>query len=138
MNPHTDNLSRYDVQRLTRLIQDITPSSYETGSLERLIEKLQGGGELPPCDMPADLVTMHSVVLLLDLEHTGKAMECTLVFPGDSDAARGRISVLAPLGAALFGARVGDVLEVALPAGLRRWRVESLLYQPEAAGDFSL
>jgi regulator of nucleoside diphosphate kinase len=138
MNPHTDNLSRYDVQRLTRLIQDITPSNYETGSLERLIEKLQGGGELPARDMPGDLVTMHSVVVLLDLEHNNKAMECTLVFPGDSDAARGRISVLAPLGAALFGARVGDVLEVALPAGSRRWQVESLLYQPEAAGDFNL
>ena len=137
MSPHTDNLSRHDVQRLTRLIQDITPSSYDSGSLERLIDKLRGGAQLPPLEIPADVVTMHSVVVVHDLDHD-KPMEYTLVFPHSADVTRGRISVLAPLGAALFGARVGEVIEVALQAGLRRWRVEYLLYQPESAGDLDL
>lgn len=137
MNPQTDNLSLHDVQRLTRLIQDINPSSYDTESLERLIDKLQGGDQLPPPEIPRDVVTMHSVVVLQDLDHYNP-MECTLVFPHSADVTRGRISVLAPLGAALFGARVGEIIEVALPAVLRRWRVECLLYQPEAAGDFDL
>ncbi len=135
MNPHTAHLSRYDVQRLTRLIDDIAPSSRDAEHLERLIDKLQAGEELQPREVPTDLVTMHSVALLLDLD-SNRTMECTLVFPNGADASAGRVSVLAPLGTALFGARVGELIEVELPSGSRRWRVESLLYQPEAAGDF--
>ncbi len=137
MHPHTDHLSRHDVQRLTRLIQNITPDNCATESLERLIDKLQDCDELLPRDVPADLVTMHSVVVLRDLVQN-KTMECTLVFPNGADATARRISVLAPLGTALLGARVGEIIEVTLPTALRRWQVESLLYQPEAAGDFNL
>ena len=46
--------------------------------------------------------------------------------------------MLAPLGTALLGTRVGDVVEFAAPAGTRRLKVEKVLYQPEAAGDFHL
>ena len=49
-----------------------------------------------------------------------------------------RLSVLTPLGAALLGASVGDIVECNTPGGIRRLRIEKLLYQPEAAGDFHL
>jgi regulator of nucleoside diphosphate kinase len=45
-----------------------------------------------------------------------------------------RISVLAPIGTAILGYRLGDVIEWQVPAGLRRLRVEEVLYQPERAG----
>ena len=48
----------------------------------------------------------------------------------------GKISVLAPLGSALPGYRMGDVVEWEVPAGLKRLRVEEILYQHEAAGDY--
>jgi regulator of nucleoside diphosphate kinase len=67
---------------------------------------------------------------------TGEAFVYTLVLPLDADFARGRISVLAPLGTAILGQRVGDVIGVRAPGGIRTLRVENILYQPEAAGDF--
>ncbi|HET9213096.1 MAG TPA: GreA/GreB family elongation factor [Thermoanaerobaculia bacterium] len=60
------------------------------------------------------------------------------VFPHEADYKEGRISILAPLGTALLGFRVGDVVEWRMPAGTRTLRIEELLYQPEAAGDFHL
>jgi regulator of nucleoside diphosphate kinase len=64
--------------------------------------------------------------------------EYTLVYPDEADIDDGKLSVLAPLGIALLGTRVGQTLEFQVPAGTRRLRVEKILYQPEAAGDFHL
>ena len=53
----------------------------------------------------------------------------------DANVAARRVSVLAPMGTALLGYRVGDAVEWAMPGGRRRLLVEEILYQPEAAGD---
>lgn len=50
----------------------------------------------------------------------------------------GKISILAPIETAMLGHRVGDVFEREVPAGKRRLKVERILYQPEAAGDYDL
>ena len=55
----------------------------------------------------------------------------TLSWPGTADPERGRINVLAPLGMALLGCRVGQAVEWPVPAGIRRLRVEAVLFQPE-------
>jgi regulator of nucleoside diphosphate kinase len=80
---------------------------------------------------------MNSRVKLVDLE-SDETMEYTLVFPQDADLAEGKISVLAPIGTAMLGYRVGDVFSWQVPSGERRIRVEAILYQPEAAGDYDL
>jgi len=36
----------------------------------------------------------------------------------------------------LIGYRVGDVITWNVPGGMRMLRVEKIIYQPEAAGDF--
>jgi regulator of nucleoside diphosphate kinase len=43
--------------------------------------------------------------------------------------------VLSSLGIRFLGARVGDVIEWSVPRGLRRLRIESIEYQPEASGE---
>ncbi len=58
-----------------------------------------------------------------------------MAFPGDADIDQNKISVLAPIGTAMLGYRVGGTLEWEVPAGLRRLKVKAILYQPEAAGD---
>lgn len=90
-----------------------------------------------PSDVPADVITMRSRVLLRDLE-TGETVEYRLVYPNESNPAKAQISVLAPIGVAMLGYRVGDVIEWPVPRGQRRLRVEALVYQPEAAGDLHL
>ena len=106
-----------------------------------LIPTLREGLErcrvVEPESVPKGVVTMHSKVKVRDLQ-AGESETYTLVFPDDADINEGRLSVLAPLGTALLGARVGDVVEFAAPAGTRRLKVEKILYQPEAAGDFHL
>jgi regulator of nucleoside diphosphate kinase len=61
-----------------------------------------------------------------------------VVFPSEADSEQGKISVLAPVGTALLGYRVGDTVEWVVPGGLRRLKIERILYQPEAAGDYHL
>ena len=87
--------------------------------------------------VPRAIVTMRSKVRVRD---TG-TRECdtyTLVYPHEAEINAGKLSVLAPLGLALLGARVGETVAFDAPAGRRRVKVEKILYQPEAAGDFHL
>ena len=83
-------------------------------------------------DLPADVITMKSRAELLDLE-TKERMEFTLVFPIDANIDAGRISVLAPLAAAMLGYRVGDEFTWTVPYGERRLKVTAVRFQPEAA-----
>lgn len=92
---------------------------------------------LDPLDTPKDIITMRSRVRLVDMG-SGHVMECALVYPAERNPEQGCISVLAPLGTAMLGYRVGDVFEVELPRGKTSFKVEALLYQPESAGDYHL
>jgi regulator of nucleoside diphosphate kinase len=122
--------------------------------LERVVEQYGGPRNAPLVDqleaelaravvtssqhIPADVVTMNSTVVFED-EETGERREVTLVYPKDAKSEEGRISVLAPVGSALIGLSVGQVIEWPLPAGrTRRLRIVAVPYQPEAAGHFHL
>lgn len=131
------NLSTFDIQRIEPLVARSFPSRALPVHLDALLGKIYSCVEIPPVAVPPYIVTMNSRVRLLDVA-TGKESECTLVFPQDADATAGRISVLAPLGASLFGARVGATIDVPTPVNTRRYRVMELLFQPEAAGRYDL
>ena len=87
--------------------------------------------------LAADVVTMNSRVRLQD-EASGQTLECNLVFPGEADASANRISIVAPLGTAILGYRVGDTVTWPLPGGDRQYKIVEIAYQPEAAGDYHL
>ena len=84
-----------------------------------------------PDEVPSDVITMNSRAELVDLD-TNERMEFTLVFPPQADIEEGKISILAPLGTAMLGYRVGDEFEWAVPYGYRRLRVTGIEFQPEA------
>ncbi|MBK9262624.1 MAG: nucleoside diphosphate kinase regulator [Polyangiaceae bacterium] len=89
-------------------------------------------------EVPSDVVTMNSRVVYEDLQ-SGAQREITLVYPREADIANQRVSVLAPIGSALLGLRVGQTIEWPLPNGRNtQIRIVRLVYQPEAAGDFHL
>lgn len=106
-------------------------------NLDVLRQELERARLVEPTEVPPDVITMHSRVHLEDPQ-TRQKIHCTLVFPEDAVAADERISVLAPLGAAILGCRTGDVIRFAAPGGRRTVRVLNVLYQPEAAGHFHL
>ena len=77
---------------------------------------------------------MNSKVVVFDTD-TREKMTCKLVFPSDANIDEGAISVLAPIGTAILGYSKGDIVEWPVPDGIRRIRIDEILYQPEAAGD---
>ncbi len=123
-----------DMNRL-RSLNDSMKSSRE--DLKTLSAELEQAKVVSPAEIPADVITMNSKAQLRDLEDN-ELMTYTLVFPGKANVDEGMISVLAPIGTAMLGHRVGDEFEWHVPAGAIRLRVEKVLYQPEAAGHFNL
>jgi regulator of nucleoside diphosphate kinase len=134
MQTRTILISDADHQRLEALIESIRyNASLRDDYLDALEGELKRAQVVPQSDMPPEVITMNSVVRLRDLE-SDETEEYELVYPADADMERDRISVLAPIGTAILGYRLGDVIEWPVPAGLRRLRVEEVLYQPERAG----
>ena len=82
--------------------------------------------------VPPHVVTMHSTVKIRDLGR-GRSEVYTLVYPEEADLGAGRLSVLTPMGTALLGASVGDVIRVVGSAGPRAIFIDAILHQPEAA-----
>lgn len=122
-----------DMEKLSSLVEQVhTKEAYQ------LAEELSRAAVLPAKDIPRDVVTMNSKVRFLDVK-THEEMEITLVYPEDADASAGRISILAPVGMALLGLRCGQKIHWPLPGGrARHMLVTTVLYQPEANGDWSL
>lgn len=136
MGERTIYITELDRRRLMeRLLSSETVPETDQENLAELEQELLRAEIVPPREIPGDVITMNSTVRLRDLD-TRKDLTYTLVFPPDADAGENRISVLAPIGTALIGYRVGDVITWEVPAGRRRLRVEEIIYQPEKAGDY--
>lgn len=127
-----------DKKRLKQLIRDarVFGSEHEI-YLEKLEGELSRGKVVKSKEIPKDVITMNSKVRFKDLA-TREEMIYSLVFPDSADPDQNKISILAPIGTALLGYKVDDVIEWKVPAGLRKLKVLEVLYQPEAAGDYHL
>jgi len=132
---HTITITHEDRRRLGSMLHSAQTHRIERHeylhALEAELERAQG---VDSAEIPHDVVTMNSTVELRDLD-TGDIETYTVVYPERADVALGRISVLAPIGTAILGSRIGDIVEVRVPAGWCRIRVEEILYQPERSGD---
>ncbi|MCM2315182.1 MAG: nucleoside diphosphate kinase regulator [Thermoanaerobaculia bacterium] len=126
-----------DKLRLTRLLNEVDTTGEDREHLDDLRHELERAGAVAARDIGPDVVTMKSRVRLLDLDDICE-LEYTIVYPHEANFAEGRISVLAPIGTALLGYQEGDVVEWQVPGGRRRLKIDAILYQPEASGDFHL
>jgi regulator of nucleoside diphosphate kinase len=99
--------------------------------LEPLQEELDRAEVVEPEALPRDVITMNSEVNLRDLD-SGEEKVYKLIFP-TQPRGENTVSILAPIGTAMLGYRVGDVIEWSVPKGIRRLQVMEILYQPEAA-----
>ena len=125
-----------DRRRLGTLLSDATPvDSLHRRYLQDLEQELERAETIDAAEVPADVVTMNSTVRLTDLE-LGDSDVYTLVYPDAADVKQGRLSVLAPVGTAILGYRVGDTVRWPVPNGVAHIKLEEVLYQPERAGDF--
>jgi regulator of nucleoside diphosphate kinase len=132
------HISDSDNKRLRDLLAEARYSEYRGSEyLDDLEQELDRAMIVDPKKVPPNLVTMNSQVRLEDLE-TGEEMVYTLVYPEDADYTHNKISILAPIGTAMLGYRVGDIFEWKVPDGLSKMKIKEILYQPESSGDFHL
>ena len=71
------------------------------------------------------IVALRTTVTLQALP-SGEALRYTLVNSSEASPAKGKLSVTSPTGKALLGRRMGEVVEVAAPAGMLRYRIEMI------------
>ena len=131
-------ITEFDRTRLEELIEVAEEfGGRDRRDLETLAEELARAEVVSSKDVPPDVVTMNSKVVLRDID-TSEEMTYVLAFPKDANIDAGAISILAPVGTAILGYAKGDVIEWPVPSGIRRISIEEILYQPEAAGDLHL
>jgi regulator of nucleoside diphosphate kinase len=126
-------ITQADYGRLRRIIaasRELLPKDAE--HLDALERELDGAVIAGSAEVPRELVTMKSRVRVLDLSN-GRELVYQIVFPGEADVFRKRISVLAPIGMALLGRAAGAIVEWEVPSGMRRLLILEVEYQPEAA-----
>src|SRR6266566_802467 len=94
--------------------------SFIEGRIAELEGKV-GAAEVIDPPTSGDRVTFASTVLLED--EGGKEIRYQIVGSDETDPARGRISVLAPLARTLIGKSVGDRVTAQLPAGTKTFEI---------------
>ena len=127
-------INELDAERIDRLLEQ--PAYASLPVADALNVELDRAQMCAPASMPHDVATMNSKVTFRDLK-SGETRTRTLVYPTQMTDSSTQLSVLAPVGAALLGLRVGDTINWALPGGAStHLEVLELLYQPEAAGEY--
>ena len=128
----------HDIDRIRGFLELATAGGSERYRyLFGLKQALEYSAILTPEEMPSDVVTMNSQLCINDLTHGG-SMTVTLVFPQEADYEQKKVSLLAPLGAALLGCHAEEEICYEAPGGRKRIVITDILYQPEAAKEYSL
>jgi len=90
--------------------------------LQRILEYSR---VIDPDNLPKDRVCLLSRVEFTNLS-TNTRMRFEIVSPHEMNLEAGKISLKSPIGAALMGKKVGDIVEAQVPAGTLRLRIESI------------
>lgn len=133
---HPIVMTDFDWRRLRGLLRILRErSSVDVTNLNALEIELDRAQVVPPEYIPSNVVTMNSRVVLVDADDDHRTF-VSLVFP-DAPASEGSgVPVLSPLGLALLGCREGDEMVWPIRNGVRRIRLERVVYQPEALGHY--
>jgi regulator of nucleoside diphosphate kinase len=117
-------LTADDHERLWRLALAAERTMPDVAAI--LTEELDRAHVLAEGRRPEHTVCMGCEVAFRD-DTTGKVQTVTLVYPGEADISKGKISVLTPIGTALIGLRAGDSITWETRTGdLRRLTVLQL------------
>ena len=126
-------VTTHDYERLSALA-DFYQSRRRGVLVDFLIDELERAELVPAAAIGHNVVTMNSRVRIMDPD-TGERRTVTLVYPGEEDSDRGKISVVTPMGTALLGLREGTRMDWRTLDGRRKSiSVLEVQYQPESRG----
>ncbi len=132
-------VTEFDLRRIKNEVAVFCPDSNleEKNNFNELLKELVNVEVVLSEEIPSDVITLNSMVRIMDMKSKEKDV-CTLVFPIDEDITENAVSILSPIGRALLGNKVQDVIKLKVPAGTLQIKVEELIYQPERAKDYHL
>ncbi|WP_299247961.1 nucleoside diphosphate kinase regulator [uncultured Cytophaga sp.] len=131
-------INKLDFSRIQKCISDAKQAnSITVVEATNLMKELRLGQQLEPEEIPSDVVTMNSIVKIAFLD-SKRTVEFQLVYPDKADLKNNKISIFSPIATALIGYKVGDEIEWCVPAGMTKIRIEEIVFQPEAAGQFNI
>lgn len=110
-------LSAAEEQRLSSLAEAAAARNPAVSAL--LLREIERAQVVSADAIPDDVVTMHSHVEYRD-EATGETRVVQLVYPHEADIAKGRVSVLTLIGAALLGLAAGQSMPCPTQDGRER------------------
>lgn len=109
----------------------------EATEAQKLINELESATLVEPQEIPSDVVTMNSVVKISFVGEE-RQQEFRIVYPNEADFKSRKVSIFSPVATALIGFRIGDLIEWMVPGGMKQIKIDGIIYQPEAAGDYNL
>ena len=109
---------------------EYTEAKDEQGKVESRIveleEMLKNVKVISDSDIHTNSVNVGASVRLLDVKKN-KEVEYTIVGSTEADAMNGKISDRSPIGSALIGASVDEIVTVTTPAGSREFKVLEIM-----------
>lgn len=131
-------ITELDYTRLCSIINvSRQKKSTEFKNIEVLGSEIKRAKKIDSKKITPDFITMNSLIEVSDLD-TNRVMQLKLVYPNEADFKKGYISVLSPLGSALLGYKIGDTISFEVPKGEKSVRINKILYQPEANGEYAV
>lgn len=101
-------------------------------SLQEFSEQLKSAHILDESDMPDDVVRFNSKVTVVSEKGWEKTLQ--VVIPVDKDMKQNKISILTPMGSALFGYAKDDVILWDFPAGKQQLRIANVCQEETYKG----
>lgn len=136
---HSNTMITHSDHRQLRSLVDLRllAKEGEIANAAALRLRLRNARVVNRSQIPRNVVTMNSLVVLRNLD-SGDRLTCRLAYPHEARHSPRNVCVSRPLGRAMLGKRVGQVIRWPGGARDRRMRIQQVLYQPEAAGDLHL
>ena len=96
--------------------------AFTEGRIIQLENMLKNAVVVDESEIPKDKVSVGSIVKVMDYEFD-EEVEYTIVGSAEADPMNFKISNESPVGSALLGKKVGDVVEVTVPSGVSKFEV---------------
>ncbi len=115
------------LKQIISLSQHYKDKSYRI-SIEKLLREMSRAKVVPNAKMPVDVIRLNSEVSISIPGNMQR--QYRLVTPEMSDLKQNRISILAPMGLALFGYAKGDEVEWEFPTGINKIQIMDVIQHP--------